>query len=82
MHLTTLFLLASLAARSVRAATIGSTQQILASWFTESGEFSGLANTKPIVGYPYTSGYEVPFVPEPTTVLLALLAVLLRVPRG
>jgi len=66
-------------------ATIASMQQILASWLTESGEFSGLANTKPIVGYPYTSAYEVPAVPEPTTLLLALLAlaaVPLRVRHG
>ncbi len=60
-------------------ATIDSMQQILAAWLTASSEFPSIANTKPIVGYPYTSSNE---VPEPTTLFLALLAmtaVLLRV---
>jgi hypothetical protein len=55
-------------------ATIASMQQVLATWLTESKEFSDLKSTLPIVGYPYNSAYEVPAVPEPTTLLLALLA--------
>jgi len=55
-------------------ATIASMKQILAGWLTESGEFPGLASTLPIVGYPYISAYGVPFIPEPSTLLLALLA--------
>ena len=29
-------------------------QAVLANWLTLSQEFPGIANTKPIVGYPYT----------------------------